>query len=55
MSVTRFLAFVVSVSFAAGLSIYATIARLGIVAHVVWIDLPPLLSDQSIIRRLSGT
>lgn len=32
--------FVVAISFAAGLNVYATIATLGLVAHAGWVDLP---------------
>jgi hypothetical protein len=32
--------FVVAVSFAAGLNVYATVATLGLLAHAGWVDLP---------------
>ncbi len=32
--------FIVAVSFAAGLNLYATVASLGLLAHVGWVDLP---------------
>ena len=32
--------FIVAVSFAAGLNVYATVASLGLLAHAGWIDLP---------------
>ena len=34
------MALIVAVSFAAGLNVYATVATLGLLAHVGWVDLP---------------
>ena len=35
--------FIVAVSFAAGLNVYATVGTLGLLAHAGWLDLPPRL------------
>jgi Domain of unknown function (DUF4126) len=37
------LAMLVSVSFAAGLNVYATVATLGLLAHTGWVTMPPAL------------
>ncbi len=45
-------ALIVAASFAAGLNVYATVATLGILAHIHWVTLPPglhALSDPWII------
>ena len=36
-------AMLVSVSFAAGLNVYATVATLGLLAHTSWVTMPPAL------------
>lgn len=49
-------ALIVAASFAAGLNVYATVATLGILAHVHWVTLPPglhALSDPWIIALSS--
>src|SRR5208282_1371806 len=49
--------FIVAVSFAAGLNLYATVASLGLMAHAGWVDLPPglhLLSSWWVIAA-AGT
>lgn len=40
-------ALIVAASFAAGLNVYATVATLGLLAHLHWVTLPPGLHSLS--------
>lgn len=39
----QLISLLVAISFAAGLNVYATVATLGLLAHMGWIELPPAL------------
>jgi hypothetical protein len=47
LSGQEIVAFIVAVSFAAGLNVYATVATLGLLAHAGWVDLPGSLDALS--------